>query len=200
MFDLNILLIDDHALFRSGLSLIIKMAMPSVVVSEAGCIDDALGCELGRVDLVLLDVQLNGKSGLEYVGFLKQKWPLAPILVVSSQDEPEMRRFAQACGTAGFISKAETASQIVAKINSIVSQSLGVESAPPQAIDYRQLTPRQGEVLGLLHKGLSNKLIARELLLSENTVRRHVQAILEFFGMSSRAEAVYAALCQGLLG
>jgi DNA-binding NarL/FixJ family response regulator len=67
------------------------------------------------------------------------------------------------------------------------------------AAPRQRLTPRQCEVLDLLHRGLSNKLIARQLALSDNTVRRHVQDILEYFGVASRAEATYEARRQGLV-
>ena len=108
-------------------------------------------------------------------------------------------RLALARGAAGFVSKAQTAAKIIESIHLVLRGHISGPS--PQAGDAGQqrLTPRQCEVLELLHQGLSNKLIARQLSLSDNTVRRHVQGILEYFQVSSRAEAVFAAQRQCLV-
>ena len=123
---------------------------------------------------------------------------------VARDDEPPVRknplRLALARGAAGFVSKAETADHMV---QAIVGVLQGSSVVVPPSIDTgaaRRLTPRQCEVLDLLSQGLSNKLVARRLSLSDNTVRRHVQDILEFFNVGSRAEAVVAARQQGLIG
>lgn len=196
----QIVLIDDHAMFRTGLSMVIGSAVPEVKISEAATIDDALSLPLDAVDLVLLDIKLDGVSGLDGITMLKRSWPLTPILMLSSLDEPKTERMAITRGAAGFMSKAETAEKIIAAVTSLLWGNFS-ELAPAEghALD-RHLTPRQCDVLDLLHQGLSNKLIARELNLSSNTVRRHVQDILEFFGVVSRAEAVSTARSQGLVG
>lgn len=124
----------------------------------------------------------------------------SPHLMLSSQDEPETVRLALARGASGFVSKAETAEKIVASVNLALRGELSGPMPSPYSVAEKCLTPRQREVLDLLHQGLSNKLIARQLDLSDNTVRRHVQAILEFFGVASRAEAVFAARSQRLIG
>jgi DNA-binding NarL/FixJ family response regulator len=102
-------------------------------------------------------------------------------------------------GATGFVSKGEVPDKMIGIIKLALSGHL---AAPAQAValaETRQLTPRQREVLELLHQGLTNKHIARQLTLSDNTVRRHVQDILEIFGVMSRSEAVFAARSQGLL-
>lgn len=196
----RILLIDDHAMFRAGLSLVISTAIPGTKIFEAGSLDEAISSTPDDVDMVLLDIKLNGLSGLEGIALLKRKWPLVPVLMLSSQAEPETVRLALARGAAGFVSKAQTAEKIVEAIHLVLRGHFSELSPHASSTTQRRLTPRQCEVLDLLHQGLSNKLIARQLSLSDNTVRRHVQDILEFFEVVSRAEAVFAARRQGLVG
>ena len=200
MTALCIALIDDHAIFRIGLGMVITTAIPGTRVFEAQSVIEALDSAAPeRVDVVLLDIRLHGMSGLEGIALVKHKWPTAPVLMLSSHDEPETVRLALARGASGFVSKAAAATKIVEAIQRVVRDKfpgLPLNGVAPM----RHLTPRQCEVLELLHQGLSNKLIARQLSLSDNTVRRHVQDILEFFGVASRTEAVFAARCQALVG
>jgi DNA-binding NarL/FixJ family response regulator len=195
-----IFLIDDHAMFRSGLSMVISAAIPGTTLLEAASINEATSRPPVPVDLILLDIKLNGLSGMEGLALLKRKWPLTPVLMLSSLDEPQTARQALERGAAGFVSKAETAEKIIEAITQVLGGNLPKPSPAGNSFAERRLTPRQCDVLELLHQGLSNKLIARQLSLSNNTVRRHVQDILEFFQVVSRAEAVFAARDQGLIG
>jgi DNA-binding NarL/FixJ family response regulator len=194
-----IFLIDDHAMFRSGLSLVITAAIPFACILEAGSLKDAITHGPDRLDLVLLDINLQGLSGLEGMELLKRKWPLVPVLMLSSQSEPETVRLALARGAAGFVSKAQSAEQIVQAIHDVLRGQFPALQFSVTQTGERRLTPRQCEVLDLLSQGLSNKLVARRLKLSDNTVRRHVQDILVFFGVGSRAEAVATARHQRLI-
>jgi DNA-binding NarL/FixJ family response regulator len=195
----SVLLIDDHAMFRSGLNMVISMAMPKAAVSQAASVEDALSQAVQTPHIVLLDIKLNGSSGLEGIASLMQQWPDTPVLMLSSQDEPETARLALARGAAAFVSKAETAEKIIEVIQQVLRGDLAGSATSPNHIEERRLTPRQREVLELLHQGLSNKLIARKLVLSDNTVRRHVQDILEYFQVVNRSEAVFAARQQALV-
>jgi DNA-binding NarL/FixJ family response regulator len=196
----RILLIDDHAMFRTGLRMVLNSGIQDADIFEYCSLDAVMCSTVDIVDVVLLDIKLPGLNGLEGIALLKRKWPKAPILMLSSQDEPENQRLALARGAVGFISKAETADSIINTLQLALSGHFA--ELPPEASSPAQrcLTPRQCEVLNLLHQGLSNKLIARQLALSDNTVRRHVQDILEFFQVVSRTEAVFAARRQGLIG
>ena len=195
-----VLLIDDHAVFRIGLRMVIEAALPGAIISEAASLHDALKSAPDQVDVVLLDIRLDGLSGLEGIAPLKQRWPLTPVLMLSSHDEPETVRLALSRGAAGFVSKAQAATKIIDAIHLVLhGPASGPLRAAPDRTE-RRLTPRQCEVLELLHQGLSNKLIARQMSLSDNTVRRHVQDILELLGVPSRAQAVFAARSQGLVG
>lgn len=200
MTPLCIALIDDHAIFRMGLGMVIGTALPGTRIFESESLDEALSKGPEHLDVVLLDIRLNGMSGLEGIALIKHKWPSTPVLMLSSHDEPETVRLALARGAAGFVSKAAAAKSIVEAIHLSLCGSLPALAPGRGGEGRRRLTPRQYEVLEFLHQGLSNKLIARQLTLSDNTVRRHVQDILEFFSVACRTEAVFAARCQGLVG
>lgn len=187
-------------MFRSGLRMLLTTSMPGASIFEAGTTNDALRGTPVTPDVILLDIKLPGLNGTDGIALLKRKWPNAQILMLSSMDEPETVRKAIERGATEFISKSETAEKIV----SLVRQALCGELIAPPQVDgslgaQQHLTPRQYEVLELLCQGLSNKLIARELELSENTVRGHVQAILLFFKVSSRSEASFEARRSGLV-
>lgn len=196
----NILLIDDHAMFRTGLSMVIGLAMPAATILKASSVADALARACEDIHVVLLDIKLNGTSGLDGIALVKERWPNVPVLMLSSQDTPETMRLALTRGATAFVSKAETAERIVELVRDALDGNLVRERMPMASQRERQLTPRQREVLELLHQGLPNKLIARQLDVSENTVRRHVQDILEFFQVMNRAEAVFAARQLALVG
>jgi DNA-binding NarL/FixJ family response regulator len=201
----NILLIDDHAMFRSGLRMVLSARMENAEIFEAGSLSEATENTPVQIDIILLDINLPGLNGLDGIAILKRKWPLVPVIVLSSQDGPETVRDAMARGAVRFISKADTADRIVALINRVLRGEYSEPENPAtdggETTDIPQhLTTRQCEVLDLLCQGMSNKLIARKLSLSENTVRGHVQAILGFLEVSSRSEAAFAARRRGLVG
>lgn len=204
MMTTRILLIDDHAMFRSGLSMVLDNAISNMEVLQAGSLNEAMKLEYEILDVALLDIKMPGLNGMEGIALLKHKWPQMPVIIISSQDEPATINQSLANGAVGFISKAETADNVVAAIQlalrgeftELASLAKG-DSVVVSKLEH--LTPRQCEVLDLLNRGLSNKLIARELFISENTVRGHVQAILEFFQVISRSEAIFAARQRGLV-
>ena len=119
--------------------------------------------------------------------------------MLSSHDESETTRLAFARGATAFVSKAEAPEKIIDTIAQLLRGELP-QAKSVGSQDHKQLTPRQREVLALLHQGLTNKVIARKLALSDNTVRRHMQEILKYFQVATRAEAVLAARQQALVG
>ncbi len=200
---LQILFIEDHAMFRTGLGLVLKAAWPRAELMEVDSLDRALDMPFERPDVVLLDLQLPGLNGLHGIEPLKHRWPGVPVLVVSAQTDALTARQALERGACGFVSKAERADHVVRAIRAVLPgltpDPQGEAEAGMAQAAARALTPRQSEVLALLHKGMPNKAIARLLCLSDNTVRRHVQDILAFFSVDSRAEAVYQARKQGIV-
>lgn len=200
-----ILIVDDHSLFRSGLQLVLCADLANIEVLEANSIQDALQQTLTPPAIILLDIELNGLNGLDGISLLKREWPQAAIVMLSSDTSATTAQLAMERGANAFVTKAETAKKIVAIVQQILEQKNS--NQPLQTLKHTddtlatsaQLTTRQYEVLDLLCKGLSNKVIARQLGCAENTVRGHVQAILAFFNASSRSEAVYAAKLQGVI-
>lgn len=200
----RILLIDDHAMFRSGLRMVFDASMRNIEVFEASTLDEALHGTAIMPDVVVLDIKMPGLNGVEGIALLKRKWPLVPVLVLSSQDDPETMRSVFARGATCFVSKADTAEKIVGAVNLALRRQVPAPAAMAGGGDnvhpLQHLTPRQCEVLDLLCQGMSNKVIARQLTISENTVRVHVQAILEFLQVSGRSEAAFVARRLGLVG
>jgi DNA-binding NarL/FixJ family response regulator len=194
----NILLVDDHAVFRTGLRMVLSESFPQSAIFEAGTLVEALESKQESVDVVLLDIKLNGLNGLEGIIPLKRKWQNAFVFMLSSQSDSSTVQQALARGAAGFFSKADSAEHIVSTIKLIFSGQIVKLPDVGRSVSPKGLTMRQLEVLTLLHGGLSNKQIAAKLSLSNNTVRRHVQDILQHFGVASRAEAVFASQRQNL--
>lgn len=195
----RILIIDDHDLYRSGLRAALDATMRDVDILEAGAIDEAIHNSAETLDAIVLDIRLPGLNGTEGITLLRKKWPLVPVLMLSSQSDPETVSLALDRGAAGFVSKADAADKIVAAIGRILRGQIPSPQTKCEAPLFR-LTPRQCEVLNLLCQGMPNKMIARRLALSENTVRVHVQAILGFLQVTSRSEAIFAARSRGLIG
>jgi len=197
MNDLRILLVDDHAIFRHGLRALLLEAMPDAQVSEAGSLEDALVLDIPELNLALLDIKLPGVGGIDGIALLRQRWPETRVVILSGLEAPEASIEALASGAAAYIPKSESPERILDRIE----QAIVADAAKtPLPHHNGHLTQRQREVLDLLCHGLSNKLIARHLGLSENTVRRHVQDILDYFHVESRSEAVFVAQRRGLIG
>lgn len=199
MITSSILIIDDHDLYRSGLRAALCASMPHTEIIEAGSIDEAIHGTPDKLDVIVLDFRLPGLNGAEGIALLRKKWPKVPVLMLSSQNDPETVSLALERGAVGFASKADTADNIVEAINRILR---GQFTAPSSGKDkpFLHLSPRQCEVLELLCQGLPNKQIAMRLSLSENTVRVHVQAVYGFLQVTSRSEAIIAARNRGLIG
>lgn len=192
----QILIVDDHAIFRYGLCHLLLRANPSVQLFEAESLESALALGIPQPDLILLGIKLPGVSGLAGIPLLKQRWAGVTIIVLSAVDAPEAAAEARACGAAGFLSKKASPEFVLRLIADAPLLNASLFRSLPQS---RHLTPRQRGVLDLLGQGLSNKRIARHLAVSENTVRRHVHDILEYFQVVSRSEAVNVAQRRGLI-
>lgn len=195
MTAVRLLLIDDHALFRSGLRLVLQAGIAQAEVMESASLEQVMRAAIDPPSLVLLDIQLQGLNGLDGLALLRQRWPGVPVVMLSSSAEPDTVRLAMARGAAAFFSKADTAQRII----QVIQATLCPGSAEP-ARPKPRLTPRQCQVLDLLSEGLSNKAIARRMDLSEFTVRGHVQAVLGLLGVTSRSQAIFAARSHGLIG
>ncbi|MBQ0747130.1 MAG: response regulator transcription factor [Marinobacter sp.] len=192
------MLIDDHAILLDGLRMLLESRIESVHAVSAASLDEAIQVE-AIPDVIVLDLKLPGVNGLEGISILQRKWPHARIVMLSSQDDLATQQLAMTRGAVAFISKTEVGDRIVDVVCRLLNDETPVSVTPPGTTDQPYLTPRQCEVLDLLNLGLSNKMIAKRLQLSDNTVRRHVQDIFAFFGVSNRTEAVFTARRQGIV-
>lgn len=230
---MRILIVDDHALFSDGLKLLLLQVEPRSDVSSCRSGTQALQlAQRSRFDLVLLDWRLGSEpSGLALLQALRQAQPMARVVVVSAESDPQLVRSCIDAGAAGFVSKASTSAELMAAIQhtarggiALPATALALAPRPavrwdapqpagpggvgpalcspdtlqPLAQAFPALTPRQLEVLAALARGLSNKQIARELGISEATVKQHVNAILQDLGVSNRTEAVYLLAQRGI--
>ena len=193
----TILVIDDHALFRAGIAAMLTTALDGAVLLDSPSLDDALATIARAPTVVLLDIQLPGRSGLEGMGLLLQRWPSTRIVIVSAHDRPDTVEAALARGAAAFLSKTDRPERMIAVLRAMLDEPPLAPIAGGAARAF--LTARQTEVLELAGQGLSNKRIGRELGLSEHTVRGHVQALLGALGVAGRAEAVFKARQLGLI-
>ena len=199
----RLLLVDDHNLFRTGLRLIVQ-DHPSVgAIDEAGSIAEACALKPVDTDLVLLDIQLPGLSGLDGLRLLRHACPKARIVLVSASVAPDAVHEARVRGADGFLPKSASAEDILEAISLALSgqpcfPAHSGNTAAARGPDAPSLTARQLDVLALLCTGKPNKVIARDLGLSENTVRVHVAAIFAQLGVNSRSAALLAAQRLGL--
>ncbi len=200
----NAVLIDDHALFRTGLRMIVQSHPQIHGIAEAGSVREAEAFASAQVQLVFLDVQLPQINGLDGIRWLRSLFPNARILVVSASIGEQAEQLAQERGAHGYVSKAASADDILGAISSLLAGkmhfSLLKAASTTSTSTASRLTHRQLEVLRLLADGKSNKLIARSMELSESTVRVHVAAIFTHFDVNSRTAATLAAQRAGLVG
>ncbi len=210
---MQILLADDHALFRSGIRLVLAELDPSMVVTEAGTHDEAIAAlRAQKVDLILTDLVMPGMRQDTGIAEYKSLCPDVPIIVVSMLDSASDIRRAVDAGATGFIPKSSTPKIMMEAIKLVlaggiylppsvlVAEQAGEPASEPKATPpVRQLTERQRDVLGELALGKSNKEIAQSLNLSEATVKVHVAAIMRVLDVRNRTQAVMAAAQFGLL-
>lgn len=212
---MKVLVIDDHALFREGLKFLLRELDASLVIDEAGDCAGALErAAAGSYELVLLDLNLPGLHGLDALAALRDAVPSAPTVVLSGEDDPELVRSAIRAGAMGFIPKSSTREVLIQALRLVFA---GGVYLPPTALDTHTaatpaaayetgadsaarlgLTPRQMDVLRCVIQGKPNKSIARELDISEGTVKAHLSAVMQALGARNRTEAVYAAAKMGL--
>jgi len=193
------LIIDDHPLFRAGLRLSLGEMARLRDIREVDAIQQALRQPCQEPGLILLDVCLPGLNGLDGISLLRRHFPRAAILVLTSMDQNEGRALAQQRQADGFLSKSAHPDQIVHTVNALLDGRSCWASPTTDPAPTVHLTPRQLEVLERVGEGQTNKVIARALGLSENTVRVHVSAILDALGAGRRTEAVTRARRLGLI-
>ena len=200
----RVLIIDDHALFRTGMKLILTQVGQIGSVTEASSIKEAFSLSDQQFDIILLDIHMPGLNGIDGIKPLIEKFGSTPIAILSASNEPNDVNKAKSFGASGFMNKASAADEMISRIKRMVNgeQCFGDYASTSEAsFDKKmsdQLTSRQIEVLLHLCEGKPNKLIARQLDMSENTVRVHVSAILNTLGATNRTEAILIAQREGI--
>lgn len=204
---IKILLVDDHALFRSGINLLLQRHHDFEVVGEAS--DGIEGVKRAKAlqpDVVLLDLHMPGLSGLDAIKLIQEEVPTCRIILLTVSEEGDDLTTALKNGAVGYLLKNIDADFFLNAIrramqgDSVISNEMTAklvanlrrshESTPTE---ISKLTPREGDILAQLASGLSNKEIARELDLAESTVKIHIQSILKKLGLSNRVQAaIYA--------
>lgn len=210
----TILVVDDHPLMRKGIVQLITMEDSLRLVGEAG--DGQRGLELARQlrpDLILLDLNMRGLSGLETLKALKAADLDSRVIILTVSDSEEDVVMALRAGADGYLLKdmepedvlrsLKTAAQgriaLGERVATIVVDALRHERQPRPA-DGARLTEREREILALIASGYSNKLIGRQLKITEGTVKVHVKHLLRKLNLDSRVEAAVWAVRQGFRG
>jgi len=208
---IKVLIVDDHAVVRSGLRYVLEAGEDIDVVAEAGDARHAVfETRATKPDVVLMDVVMPGKSGIEAIPDVLKDAPDAKILILSMQDDPRYVREAFAAGAAGYILKEAADTDLVAAVREVaaggryVHPALGARLVAADAEERRRadddpLSDRERDVLRLLALGHTNQEIAGKLYISVRTAETHRAHIMQKLRLTSRAELVRYALAQGLL-
>jgi two-component system response regulator NreC len=208
---ITVVVVDDHAVVRAGLRLLLDNHQDIEVVGEAGNAKDAIfRARALKPDVILLDVVMPGESGIEVLPKLLKESPVTKVLVLSMQDDPSYVREAFAMGASGYVLKEAADEEVVSAVREIagggryVHPALGArmvaaEAQERAAAEADPLSEREREVLRLLALGHTNQEIAEQLYISVRTAESHRAHIMQKLRLSTRAELVRYALNHGLL-
>jgi two-component system, NarL family, response regulator len=201
---IRILIVDDHPIVRAGLATLLGRECGIRLAGGVDGGEEALAfLDRHPVDVLLLDIRMPKVSGLDVLPLIQKRVAPPHVLILSSFDyEEDIYRAAKA-GARGYLLKDSTRAQIVEAIRTVANGQLHFPMGIAQRILAREaragLSPREKDVLQMIAKGLTNKEIARVLLISQFTVRNHVNHILEKLEASDRTEAISIAMQQGVL-
>jgi two-component system response regulator NreC len=208
---IRIVVVDDHAVVRSGLRLLLDAEHDMEVVGEAGNARDAIfEVRASTPDVVLLDVVMPGESGIEALPQVLHEAPGAKVLMLSMQDDPNYVREAFAAGASGYVLKEAVDAEVVAAIRDVATGShyvhpalgarmVAADAAAQAAAAADPLSDREREVLKMLALGHTNQEIAQQLYISVRTAETHRAHIMRKLQLSTRAELVRYAIEHGQL-
>ena len=206
----TILVVDDHAIFREGVKLLLQREADMRVVAEAGAAEPALAlAEREQPDIILLDVDLEGVDALDILGSLHAVAPRSRIVVLTGMRIGELQTRALHLGAKGFVAKEQSADLLVRAIRKVLDGDLWFDRRtvgdavtkflrPSPDAPMPTLTPRELEIVRLVGEGLKNDAIARRLSISEKTVRNNLTVIFEKVGVEDRLHLALYAYRRGL--
>ena len=208
---IRVLVVDDHAVVRSGLRLLLAAEEDIEPVGEAGSARDAIfQARALKPDVILLDIVMPEQTGLDVLPQLMHESPDVKVLILSMQDEPRYVREAFAAGASGYVLKEAADNEVVAAVREVagggryVNPALGArlvaaEAEAERLADEDPLSDREREVLRLLALGHTNQEIAKRLYISVRTAETHRAHIMQKLRLQTRADLVAYALERGLL-
>ena len=204
---IEILMVDDHAIFRSGLRRLLADEIDMRIVAEAGNGQEAIEILRGRAfNLVLLDVNMGGRSGLDTMRRIRAEWPCLPVIMLSMYPEEQYAPMAFELGANGYLSKDRDAEQLVAAIRGVAGGGCylppGMQRsalrAGAEASLHQRLTEREWEILRLIVQGVSLTEIGARLCLSVKTISTYRTRLLAKLNLASNAELVRYCMEQGI--
>lgn len=209
---IRVMIVDDHALVRSGLEAFLLVQKDLKLVAQAKNGQQAIAlCAEARPDVILMDLLMPGLSGIETICQVKQQFPQVQCIALTSYKDEELVQGALKAGAIGYLLKDVSAEDLASAIRSahagrpalapeaaqaLLQLSIKGAAVPTVGAD---LTEREREVLSLMVEGLNNPEIAARLVISRGTVKFHVSSILSKLGAATRTEAVSLALQNGLV-
>jgi DNA-binding NarL/FixJ family response regulator len=203
----EVLIADDHPLYRDALTRAVQGALPGARVHGAASVPSLLALieAYPQAELLLMDLHMPGARGFSALAHIRGQHPGLPIMVVSAHEEAAVVRRALAHGASGYLAKSAAVEDIGAAVRAVLEGELwvptGVAAARTElkpdeaavAARLAELTPQQFRVLGMIAEGLLNKQIAYELGVSEATIKAHMTAIMRKLGVSNRTQVALAA-------
>ncbi|MEY4483473.1 MAG: hypothetical protein RL693_925 [Verrucomicrobiota bacterium] len=201
---IRIMLVDDHSMVRMGLATLLGAEQDLKIVAEAEDAEGAVAMfQEVQPDVTLMDARMPGGSGVQALTSIREKFPLARVVILTTHDLEETVFAALDAGAVGFLRKSVQRVELI----SVIRRVHAGERCFPAEFErrfadhgaYKRLSPRELQTLDLLRRGLSNRDIGVALGVTENTAKAHVKSILLKLGVADRAEAVGAAFERGLL-